>query len=427
MPRRPQHVISICIVGDAMTVAEVESGPFGARTRDRGTIDGISEAHDEEFRQILGNLPQRARLVLTCSSGVCAIRPIPLGVQSWRAAEEEVTHSVARLLPLSPDDAMLGLVERVAPQRAVAHDSDATAQGYLVGVRRSVVEALVERIESISGRSVTTVLSPHMAMMGLGLQHVERATLIDTPAPGVMMAHHFEWGQPVELDLPWAPDASDAAALAGTHVRSLPNGDGRTPPGAEPITALELAIGAAIACSSDFGRFIPLTGRRARSLPRWLLPASLTAAAVALIMVAGSVENSRYERAAVEVRRQLADLEAQAKAVQQSRARFATLSSRMKDGVAPTVSAWRPVMPDLVEARRTIPEDGFLYRIRLSSDRVTLNGESQRAASVLRAMEDSTRFADARQGNPPIAIEERGTETFDVTALLEPEEEGGVE
>jgi hypothetical protein len=263
-----------------------------------------------------------------------------------------------------------------------------------------------------------------MAMLGLGLQHVERATLIDAPAPGVMTAHHFAWGQPVELDVPWTPDATDAAALAGTHVLSLPSASGHTPSGTDSIAAVDLAIGAAIACTTDFGRFVPLTGRRARRVPRWVLPAGLTAAAVTLIMVAGHVEDSRYDNATIEVQQQLASREAQARAVQQTRAQFAVLSSRIEEGVAPAVGAWRAVMPDLVEARRTIPDDGFLYRIRLTSERVTLNGEAQRASSVLRAMEDSTRFTDARQGNPPFAIEERGTETFDVTALLESEEGG---
>jgi len=191
--------------------------------------------------------------------------------------------------------------------------------------------------------------------------------------------------------------------------------------GARPIEAIDLAIGAALALRVGAGAFAPIAGRAPRRVPGWVGPGLGVAAAIALLVVAGVIEERRYERGIERVEAELASIDDDVRAVQADRSELERLHALMNDQLAPVVEPWGPALPDLAAARQALPEDGFLYRISLTPDRIAIRGEAQRAASALRALEESPRFTEARQNNPPVSIEERGTETFDVSGAIVPE------
>ncbi len=77
---------------------------------------------------------------------------------------------------------------------------------------------------------------------------------------------------------------------------------------------------------------------------------------------------------------------------------------------------WSGVMPDLAAAHRVIPDDAFLYDLRVDNRRVFLRGEASRASDVLRSLESSPAFTAPTRQSPTQVVQERGTETFDLAA-----------
>jgi len=125
MPTFPHSALSACIVGDDLHTVVVSVSPIGAKVRTAPTLERFLSMSADEARRRLEPVAAAGRVVLTCPASWCALRPIGLGVNQWPAARDDLLRSLDRLLPIPPDDAMIGLVQ--------LHDSQgASAGGELV-------------------------------------------------------------------------------------------------------------------------------------------------------------------------------------------------------------------------------------------------------------------------------------------------------
>lgn len=421
MPIGTETIISVLCIGSDATLAAVRMGPAGVSARKLGTLGGFADRPVEGLRRELGAIPSAGRLVLVAPPRSVAVRPIGLSVTHWRAAREEVMHSLGKLFPMTAEEACVGLIEREAPPGPADADPHA-GSGYLVAARRDAIDPLAERAAQLIGRAVDEIIPHHAALLGLGLQHHSRVGLVDETPAGEVIIHRLHDGEIAELAAPWSGEVTDAAALSGLELLRLPTvGRARGErDGAlralRRISAEELAIGAAIAGRLRPRRYAPLRGRTARSAPRWAAPVAAVLAAVLVLALTPAIENARYARALDELAAETSAIEADLERARAARAETARVRELVERELRPAVAGWTPVTGDLAAALGVLPDDAYVYEVRLTPGSLRLRGEAPTTGELLRAIEDAPEFVGAARENPSSAVPMRDAETFDFSA-----------
>ncbi|MEC9372627.1 MAG: hypothetical protein VYC34_02240 [Planctomycetota bacterium] len=389
------------IDGDALHLSIISS-VFGRVTARRGpTLERFLSMRRDEVAAGFAGLPN-GRVTLVCPTDWCAVRPIQMRVAGWRQAREEIRHSVDRLLPLQPDDAMLGLID-------VGADADPAAGACLVGVRRSAVQAWIDAVEQGADREVATVISPHMAMLGLGLQHEARSEVVEPAPGGFATAHRLAWGRPVEIGAPDAPAESGAEAQKRIV---LPGGEGDA--SSEAVTWHDLAVAAALAPEVAPDAYSPLVGRTPSARTRWIPAAAAAVVALGLFVAAGQVYAARLEQGAEAARDQQQRLEDEVRAAHELRRQAERRMQLLDEGIAASTSDWRSVLPAIADVHAALGEDGHLRRLQLGPDSILLGGEAPNAGALLERLEESERLQGATLISPVSKSSQSGWDVFDV-------------
>ena len=242
-----------------------------------------------------------------------------------------------------------------------------------------------------------------MAALGLGLQRRERAELIDELGGDLRVRHELRLGEMVDLGSPAMEGDQPVSEFGVDLTRIAPE---------------ELAIAAVIACevSGGAGAFFALDGRTPAAPKRWLIPAA--AALLAAGAVWGSIytTGARYQSAIDSLKDDRAMTEAEFKKADAARADATRLAALIDQGFNRRVKKWGSILPALGGAMAALPSEGFLYRLELDDQSVTMRGEAKHAAEVLRKLEDTPGFKSAKSTDPESPVVERGLETFTVRA-----------
>lgn len=419
----PFNRVCLAGVGDDLYVARVSGSGWRIRARRGPVVRGFLRMNPEEARRALGDagaaVGTSGRVVLTLPSGTCGVRPMQLGMSRWHGARAEVTRAIGRLFPIDPDEALVGLVSRragasLAETPGSGGEGGSVERGYLVVASRREVGAWTDRLERALGREVSEVLSTQMAMLGLGLQHESRAGVIERAASGAEEIHWLRYGEVEELGAPWAGEMDDTTEVSGAVLRRLPGAEAGDP--ADDIDGHELAIAGGLASIAGGGAFAPLVGKPAPAPKRWVAPLAGVAAAALLLWGGSVVLERRYERAIVDLRAQDGAIAERLARIEATRAELSRTTAMIEGAIGKTVAGWKSVMPELAAAHAVIPDDAFLYDLRLDGRRVVLRGEAPRASDVLRNLESSEAFTSPTRQSPTQVVQERGTETFDLAA-----------
>jgi hypothetical protein len=412
---RPRTIIAACGVGPDLHLAIVEASALGVRVRTGPVVRDALTATIDIVRRAATGLPRAATVVFVCPAELTAMRPIGVDTKGFVAARADLHKSVGRLVPIPPENALIGLIQR--------HGDDGAGEsaGYLSAARKDAIDAWADRIRAITGRTPDAVLTPAMALIGCGAQRTETFVALERTLSGAPVAHTLRFGQAVDLASPIDSDRLASVRSSGARVRWVPSGDGAaSTDGIDAITPAELAIAGAMAMIMGDGEFVPLAGAPPRNAPRWVAAAAALLAAGVLAWGAMSVRSWRYERAIDRLTAEEATLDAEVARVQAMRNEAARLSALVRDGVAKTAAAWSPRTSDLAAASMVIPDGGFLYRLSATGAGVVIEGEAPKASAVLAALEASPRFTRARQQDPTAAVPMRSTESFGIRADYEP-------
>lgn len=405
--------VSLAIVGEDLATAVVSGGPGGLKVFTGPVLRRFLSMPSDEARRELAALPAPggARVVLTVPSSWCAIRGVPFGASGWPSAREGVLASIEQLVPIESQDAMVGVVgSAAAPVAGASSEGDAVRGGALVVARRSRVRPWMDQIERARGGRVSAVLGAPMAALGLGLQHAERAEVIDELAGGMAVRHTLRFGEPEEIAAS-IPMTDDSAAV---RVR-LPGVEGIE--NARLVTEGEYAAAAAIAEHVGAGLIVPLEGRPTRAPSRWVFPAAAAALALLVLLGAQKVSDARYQRGIDALAERRAALQPEYARAEQARSRANRLALLIQNDINARVASWESVLPAVRSAQAAVPRDGFLYWIKLDTAGVEMRGEARKAADILRALESSgSLFAGARLSEPVSQVAPRGMETFTVQA-----------
>lgn len=282
-----------------------------------------------------------------------------------------------------------------------------------MGVSAAQVKPWIELIERAAGRRVDAVLTRHMAMLGLGLQEYDRASVLemgDEQSWGAV--HRFSQGLVERLGEAWGPgdDLSEHAVVIGAAPEGVR---------ARVIGGDELAVGAALARAVAGGSFVTLDGSPARAVGKWLAPIGALAAAGLLFVGASAWYESRIARASERLESRMAQISADVQQASAARGETLETMALIESARRATDDARGKMLPALVAALDAVSTGGFVYTLEISRDRLMMRGEAGRAGDVVRAIENSDAFAGARLVSPVTASRTSGNEVFDVMAARE--------
>jgi len=413
----PRTIVCACGVGPDLHLAVIEASALGVRATPGPIVRDALHASPDALRRAAPGLPRAGTVVFVCPAEMTAVRPIGVGVSGFLSARADLHRSVGRLVPITPENALIGLVERHAPGNT---DTGADVTGYLFAARRDAMDAWTEKVRTIVGRGPDAVLAPGMALIGIGGQRTESLVVLERTSTGAQLAHSFRFGRATELAQPIDSDRLATIRSSGAVVRSIPAASaGREHDGALPISPTELAIGGGMAMLMGGGELAPLLGAPPRTTPRWAPGIAAMIGAGVLVWGAIAVRGYRYEHAIESLAREEATLDAEVARVQSMRAESARLTSLVRDGVGATSARWSPRLPDIAAVASIIPDGSYLYSIGVSNAGVNIQGEAPKASTVLGALEASPRFAKADRRDPTVAIPEKSTEIFSLHAEFE--------
>ncbi len=400
----PFKRIAATISGADLAVSVVEGGWGAARRRDLPLVRGFLGLTPEERRAALAPvaraLGRGGAITLTAPASWCAVRPVEATTREWAGARGEIVRSIDRLLPLAPEDALVGIVD-VFPD---GEGAGASSGGAVVGVRRSLVAPWIEALErAMPGSRVAAVVSPEMAALGAGLQGEESAIVEDEEG---QVRLRLRRGRGVGVD-----DGAGGGAPGAIRLRLL---DER---GEGGMTAHDLGVAGVLAPLAAGGSFAPLLGR-APGRRRWAACAAACAVAVGALAGAPALHRARLEAAMVRAHAERDAIAARVDEAQRLRGEAERLARVLEAGVAPIEASWRSVLPALIDAQRAIPEDGFAHRVEIAGRGVTLRAEAGSAGVALRRLEDSATFAGA-EFTAPVSKGSGAGEVFQLRARRE--------
>lgn len=398
----PWSKLSFVIDGDDLHVALVSGAPWGARARRGPTLHRFLATPVEEARAALAPFSSARRVVLTCPAAWCALRPVQVTTAQWPGAREEFVRSIDRLLPLSPDDVLVGLIDE-------GDGASPAERGCLVAVRRSQAQPWIDAIARALGRPVNEVISAHMAMPGLGLQREPIADVVERSG-GVALRHRLAFGRPVSF----AEPLRDSDDESGARV-AFPAG-AEAPADASELTPQEIAIGSALSPAVAPGVYSPLIGRAARRRPAWIAPAGAVAVAALLLVSARPVYESRLERGAESLRAEQEAMVETVARVNEMRRQTERYARLVGEGVAKPTESWGSVLPMVVEAQTAVGERGYFYRVEVGREHFSFTGEVGGATATLERLEASPLLELPRFRSPVRPSAVAGLDVVDIRA-----------
>ncbi len=408
MPITTSTTISLVLHRGDLHAAQVSAGPMGGRARHIATVESIARAHAEQARAALAPVPRNGKVVLSLPSAMCAVRPIAINSAMWATARDEIESTITRLMPFDAGDAMIGMIDRMPQPGSAPGDAAPQRTGYLIGASRSACRPLIDTIETALGRPIDRIQTVHHALLGLGLQREPVAEVLESVS-GATLRHRLRFGLPESL----------AEPVLGDHApRTLALPGAQAPPDAQALTPTDIATGAALAPIVASEAFRPMVGAVPVRAMRWLAPAAIAAAALALAFVAVNADRARWREATDRIEARRADHAPTLAEVQALRDQVQTLNARLAR-INQVSSDWAPVVPTLAAAREVLPDNAIFYEVVLSPTQVSIQGEAPRASDVIQRLESSPAFADAEPVGPTSRVEERGAERFHLSARRE--------
>lgn len=401
----PWTTLSLVIAGDDLASAIVSGGWRGVWERPGPVLRGFLAMAPEDARRALGDVAPGARILLTCPTSWVGLRPAAIEVRQWESAKGSIQESIESFFPLSAHDAMVGVVGRTG-------EKGSPVGAYLLAVSRQRVKPWLDAVQRVLGRPVDAVLTPHMALLGLGLGSHPNACVIEHGAGGSMSVHRLAHGEIEELSGP------GEAGPTGVHSVRWLNGVEARPQdsGAPAIGAPEQAVAAAIAERVAGDHFSPLSGRAPVAAPRWVLPAAGVLVAIGLLWGAAQISDGRYARGIARLERESADHAGTLHEAQREHEEAIRLTGLLASVEARQDAGRNDLLADLVPALSVIPREGVLYGVQIDFASVTIRGEARRASDVLRRLEETPEFHAAKQLDTAVPVEERTTEQFHIRA-----------
>lgn len=404
--------IGLAIVGDDLATCIVRRSATGAERRDGPVIRRfLSLSGDDAARQLAEVAVAGARIVLALPGSACAVRPIALTTRTWAKARAEIQRAVPSLFPLTAEDALLSLID-AAPKD---DDAGTPESGWLIATSRQRMEIWRTAIERAVGRGIDEVIPFHAAVAALGLQHDQQATVIESVRTGGARAHRFRYAHPTQLSQPAELDHPDPNDWTTGRLITLSD-----KAQADAATPTDLAVAAAnasrLARDGGMAAFVPFVGRVATPRSRLVMPLAGIGAAAAMVTVAIMLGNARMASATERVEADREEIVAQVSVVREQRERYQGLAKRIKLFAQLTPAAQPRVLPLLASAQQSVPVDGFLYRVDLDAQMVTIRGEAPRTLDVLARLEATEHYRSAESLEPPAMIKDRTLESFHIRA-----------
>lgn len=404
----PTTTLSLLIDGDDLIWCAVRHSLLGTKTTLGQRIDGFILLSSASQSLALQAAPHASRIVLTVPMDWCVLRPVPISIANWSTAKAEIATSIESLVPIPQSEALIGLIGRASREGE-------PESSYLVVIDRNRLAPWTNAIERALHRRDLIVQSPHMSMLGLGLQEEERVELVEGASGAAPTIHRLLHGEVDELACAMTP--LDSAQCARYYLMSGRSSESAaTPLDVRIISSMHMAEGAALAPRVAPRHFVPMVGRAARPVPRWLAPGLASLGALACVWLASVTMNARYEWAGEAIRYKQATLDERLELVLADRARVDQVVQLVEQEFAALTAGWRWVLPELEAAHRVLPDDAFFYRILIDGEALTIRGEATRASEVLERLEASALFSNARSLDAPVLVEERGAEQFHIKA-----------
>lgn len=395
----PKNIVSCFVLGPALHAARVAIGPTGARVVANVRVDDFLSLSQADAKSALKPVAGSGRVVLTADPSWCAVRPIALTTQTWAKAKSELMQSIDRLVPMTRDDALAGLID-------VHDESLKPREGRLIAIRKQLLEPWRQAIEHALDAPVSAVLSPHMAMCGLGLQTRESATVFEPLGGGEALRHDFAFGLPTEIAEAAGDESAHQFTVMSAGVRRTISGD-------------DLAIGAAVAPYVATSAFAPLLGAAPSRRSEWIAPIAAFAAAAALFIAAPLMYEARLQSGVDRLEARQVAMVDDFQSLRELRNRTEQRIKLVNEAVATATTGWRSTLPILAEAQAALPADGFLYRLEIDPQNVVISGEASDAPAVLQRLEESPLLTSARRTGPLMPSSEPGLDIFEMRAALE--------
>lgn len=372
-----------------------------------------------QLMPLLANLGARAEMTVVVPTAWCAVRPMPVNLGQWESVKPELERSVEKLFPMASGAALLGMV---MPARGSGEEGggEAGVPAFVLATARARVNAWVEALQKLTGLSVRAVMGMPMVLSALGVQHAERAAVLEDPGAALPLMHRLRYGRIVSLAEPAVGMMGGDEAQVTLVVDPQAGASAVDGPVGARVGPVEVAVAGAIAAAGgagSAGTFAPFKGATARVAPAWMIPAAAGVIAAGLLLAGPAVRAQRYEKEAARLEARIAELQPRADAVTAARARVSQASALVERGLTPAVRGWGSIMPALRAAQEAVPGDGFLYRVEITPEAVVLQGEAKREVEVLARMQSAAPFASVTRVDPPLAVEDRGLESFHIRAL----------
>ena len=352
-------------------------------------------------------------ITLVIPGAWCASRPMPLSITRWARSRPEIAASVDSLFPFSPDDALLEYISCAHSTSSADHKEKEADEGVLVAISRTHLAPWIDAIERDFGRTPDRIVSTHATLPGLGFQGINSAVVLEPDAVGSVMAHSLACGVVRSIDDP-APSSDSPTA---DPVFLFPGIDQNSPHEGKVLDAHTIAAGAAIAEHIAPGSVSPFIGKRSSPLRRMALPAAIAVAALIILVTASSTSQSRLRSGLEKLRTEQAALQPQIDEIQSIRASTSRLANNTERIRALTADPGVPMLSLLAAGHAMLPEDGYMYRARFTPASVEIRGQCQDVGGLLREIETSGTFTDARRLSPSTQIDGGGS-TFDIAASV---------
>ena len=367
-----QRKLVVVIAGDALHVFAVRTSGGMARVVASGVVEAFLGTSVEAARETMQRVDRGGALVVVCPAKWCASRPIDLDPSKWTASVDQLRSSIDQLVPMSSDDADLGMV-------AMRSERGEGLRSSLVAVRSSTLSKWLDPIELAAGREASEVISPQMAVVGLGLGGPEsRRVSCAIGGDGNGFVATLKDGVPIAF----APDLGHVGADVSLRNPS------------------DLAAPAAAIGTVAMGLYHPIRGRSVSVGRRLVAPALVAVASIVLAFASGALFEQRAKAALEDVRTQIRSIDGEVADAQDLRLRAEAKLDLVRDAVIAPTESWRSVVPVLLDVQNALGTDGQAHRIDVTSERLSIRGEATEASAVLDAIEKSGWLANARFTQP---------------------------
>ena len=354
--------LSAAIVGDRLGLSLASVGPLGVRVvrSEEVPAPGSSEGLAAAASRFLGG-ERAGEVMLVAPAAWCSTRQMAVTPAEWDRAREGVLESLEDLLPMSADEAVVGVL-------GLHDEREECVRGALTAAPRATVEPMLRALREASGARRERVISSSMAALGLGLESRARASVVEHDG-AAETSLELSAGLPTSVDEP-AP-RSEAVRRIGTDV-----------------TAEALAQAAPRALIVAGEAIAPMVGVRANGWSRRAAPGAAVVAAALLIAAAPMLWGARLEAGAEAAAARRVALASEVERAESARAR-AEERRALARAFDDATGDWASSLPALRDAIGALGERGFLYRLQIEGDAMTMTGEAADVGAVLERLEAS--------------------------------------